>query len=85
MHFSNDVRKFKLLDLFSNLPFEIYLGQPKKLIRKSFNVLPQIISRPSEKQNVNINNTNLTISDFKLSKIKQTNEIFSSTLFWATI
>jgi len=51
LHLCNDVRKFEPLDNFSNFPFENYLDQLKKLLRKPSEVLPQIIRRLSESQN----------------------------------
>lgn len=87
LHISNDVRKFGPLDVFSNFPFENFLGQLKKLLRKSSDVLPQIVRRLSEIQhlsyeNFNKNNTHiLTTSEFELLKIKQTNNILAEHCF----
>jgi len=45
LHVSNDVRKFGLLDVLCNFPVENFVRQLKKLIRKSSDILPQIVHR----------------------------------------
>lgn len=67
--------------MFSNFPFENYLGQLKKLVKKSSDILPQIVRRLSELRNLNTNNSHLTIPDFKSSKMKLTNEILAERCF----
>jgi len=81
LHLCNDVRKFGPLDNFSNFPFENYLGQLKKILRKHSDILPQIVRRLSESQNVyktfNYNNQqSLNTLEYKFTKIKQ-NEIIT--------
>lgn len=77
LHLCDDVRKFGPLDNFSNFPFENYLGQLKKLLRKPSDVLPQIVRRLSESQNfsyktLNCNNQqSLNTLEYKFTKIKQ--------------
>jgi len=45
LHLCNNVRTFWPLDNYSNFPFENYLGQLKKILRKPSDVLPQIVRR----------------------------------------
>lgn len=52
LHLTNDVRKFGNLNLFSNFSAENYLQKLKKIIRKSNNVLPQIVNRLSEEAQI---------------------------------
>lgn len=81
LHLCNDVRKFGPLDNFSNFPFENYLGELKKLLRKPSDVLAQIVRRLSESQNFSYSTLNfnsqqseqqrLNTLEYKLTKIKQ--------------
>ncbi|XP_045034878.1 uncharacterized protein LOC116930280 isoform X1 [Daphnia magna] len=48
IHLTDDVRRFGNLDSFSAYPFENYLQIIKNLVRKSANLLPQIVKRLSE-------------------------------------
>lgn len=52
LHITDDVKKFGNLNLFSNFPAENYLQKLKKLVRKSDNVLPQVIRRLSEEMSI---------------------------------
>lgn len=55
VHLSDDVTKFGELDSFSSFPFESFLGQLKKLVRKPNCPLQQVIRRISEKEAQNFN------------------------------
>ena len=48
IHLPNDVKNYGNLDKFSAFPFENFLGQIKKLVRKPSSVLPQVIRRLKE-------------------------------------
>lgn len=79
LHLCDDVKKFGPLDNFSNFPFENYLGQLKKILRKPSDILPQIVRRLSESQNFNKafnynNQQSINTLEYKFTKIKQ-NEI----------
>lgn len=51
VHLSEEVKLFGALDNISCFPFESYLGQLKRLVRKPSSPLEQVIRRLSEKQN----------------------------------
>lgn len=53
VHLDSDVERFRPLDNFSAFPFESFLGQLKRKIRKPELPLPQIIRRLSELENAN--------------------------------
>ncbi len=48
IHLPDDVMRFGLLDKFSSFPFENYLQQLKRRIRRSNNPLSQLVKRLSE-------------------------------------
>ncbi|XP_047130481.2 uncharacterized protein LOC124810173 [Hydra vulgaris] len=50
VHLSNDAKKFGPLDNISSFPFENYLSQLKKLVRKPHMPLQQIVRRLGEKR-----------------------------------
>jgi len=50
VHLADDVARFGELDNYSSFPFESYLGQLKKLVRKPNAPLQQVIRRLSEKK-----------------------------------
>lgn len=49
-HIVDDSRKFGVLDNFSGFPFESFLGTLKGMVRKSHQVVQQIVRRLSEKE-----------------------------------
>ena len=49
-HIADDARMFGALDNFSAFPFESYLGSLKGMVRKSHQVVQQIVRRISEKE-----------------------------------
>lgn len=53
VHISGDIKQHGILDEFSTFPFENYLANLKKLVRKPDNPLAQIIRRLSEMDNYN--------------------------------
>lgn len=63
LHITDDVRTFGNLNLFSNFPAENYLQKLKKMVRKSDNVLPQVVRRLTEEMSIPIysliSNTNM--------------------------
>lgn len=52
VHLSEDASNFGILDNFSSFPFESFLGNLKRLVRKPNLALQQVIRRLSEGQNV---------------------------------
>jgi len=54
LHITDDVRTFGNLNLFSNFPSENYLQKLKNLVRKSDNVLPQVVRRLTEEMSIPI-------------------------------
>lgn len=54
LHLSSEVKIFGMLDNCSAFPFEIYLQQLKKMIRKSLQTLQQVIHRLSDRKSVTI-------------------------------
>ena len=51
-HLSDDVKKYGPLDSYSAFPFENFLGQIKRLVRKPQSTLEQVVKRLSEKRNL---------------------------------
>ena len=56
IHLPGDVMRFGPLDKFSSFPFENYLQQLKRRIRRSNNPLAQLVKRLNESSNVSTNN-----------------------------
>ena len=54
VHLADDVSRFGTLDSFSAFPFENYLSQLKRLVRKPQSTLEQVVKRLLEKRNLNL-------------------------------
>jgi len=63
LHIVNDVKQFGCLDNFSCFPFENYMQNLKKLLKKDDKPLQQIGRRPQELENCGINLNNSDIED----------------------
>ena len=60
IHIADDAKLFGQLDLISAFPFENFLGQIKKLVRKPQHVVTQVLRRLSERSASNLTTNNKT-------------------------
>lgn len=65
IHLANDAREFGSLDNISAFPFENFLKDLKKMVRKPSFMLSQVVRRLSEKQNIPLKCSKISKHEFK--------------------